>query len=77
MRQLVDRSEASADRIAGYALPACHADDCGVRFRTDPPNVQIRNPSIPWRLDQFADFVRNMIVGRIKQDQGGFAHQRP
>ena len=75
--QLVNRCEARADRVAINSLPADHADNRRVCFRPNPPDVQVRNPNIAERLDQFTHLVRYMIIGRIQQHAGSVAHQCP
>lgn len=67
MSKFVDRREAGADRVGINAGSARNADDCGMRFRANPPDVEIRDTRVPGCLDQLPHFVGNMMVGRIKQ----------
>src|SRR3546814_6951101 len=62
VRQLVDRRKPGVDRV-NINFPFAHdADDRCMCLRAAPPDVQVRNPRIAWLLDQFAHFVRDMLL---------------
>lgn len=77
VRDFMNRCEAGADIVAGHALPAYDADDRGVGFRTDAPDMKIGDTRVAWRLDQHAHFLLYMMIGRIEQHGRRVAHQRP
>ncbi len=77
VRDFMNRCEAGADIVAGYALPAHDADDRGMGFRTDASDMKIGDACVAGRLDQLAHLRLDMVIGRIEQHGRRVAHQRP
>ncbi len=71
---LMDLMEAGPHRIT---INAFDRHDSGVRPWSDAPNVEIRNPGIPWAFDKLADFIFEMALMRVEQNARCVAHQRP
>ena len=64
MRQLVNGREPSTHHRDDNARFGHHADDGGMCFGSDAPDVKVGYPCVPVRLDQPAYFIGDVIVGR-------------
>ena len=74
--QFVHGHEARTDRFTSQPRCGDDTDNRGMRSRPDAPDVQIRDCGVAPCLDKLDDLRRNMIIGRIKQNRAGVAHQR-
>lgn len=76
MLELVHRDQPRSKRLQGRA-GGRDTDDGGVSVRPNPPDVQIADTGIAWRLDRLAGFIGDVGVGSVQQDGSRIAQETP